>query len=93
MRLGDVAGLEEDTQGAADLGFVGKAAIHPDQLALINAAFTPTPERVAWAERVLAAAATEGHGVFVIDGVMADAMTLRIAKRVLAAAGPNGKPG
>lgn len=86
LRLGDVAELEADARAAAELGFVGKAAIHPDQLPIINAVFTPTPERIAWAERVLAAASSQAQGVFVIDGVMADAMTVRIAERVLAAA-------
>ena len=91
LRIGDLAGLEEDARAAADLGFVGKAAIHPEQIPIINAVFTPTPERIAWAERVLAEAESHTEGVFVIDGVMADAMTIRIAKRVLAAA-PSSEP-
>ncbi|MBI4212745.1 MAG: CoA ester lyase [Chloroflexi bacterium] len=91
LRLGDLAGLEDDAREAAELGFVGKAAIHPEQLPIINAVFTPPPEQIAWAERVLAASSSPAQGVFVIDGVMADAMTVRIAERVLAAARvPNG---
>lgn len=85
LRLGDLEGLEADALAAAELGFVGKAAIHPEQIPIINRVFTPAPERVAWAERVLAAA-REGRGVFLIDGVMADAMSVRTAERVLAAA-------
>ncbi|MGQ0549786.1 MAG: HpcH/HpaI aldolase/citrate lyase family protein [Armatimonadota bacterium] len=86
FRLGDLAGLEADAVSAAELGFVGKAAIHPEQLPVLNRVFAPPPERVAWAERVMATAEQAGTGVFVVDGEMADAMTVRIARRVLAAA-------
>lgn len=87
LQLGDLAGLEADALAAWELGFTGKAAIHPEQLPIISRVFTPTPERVAWAERVLAAATQESRGAFVVDGAMADAMTIRTARRVLAAAG------
>ncbi len=87
FRLGDLSGLEHDAADAAELGYAGKAAIHPEQIAVINRVFTPAAERVAWAKRVLAHAEETGAGAFVVDGEMADAMTLRIARRVLAAAG------
>lgn len=86
FRLGDLLGLEGDAAAAAELGFAGKAAIHPEQIPIINRIFTPPPDRVAWAERVLATAEQTGAGAFVVDGEMADAMTLRIARRVLATA-------
>ncbi len=86
FRLGDLAGLEADAVAAAELGYAGKAAIHPEQLPVITRVFTPPPDRVEWAVRVLAAADRTGAGAFVVDGEMADAMTLRIARRVLAAA-------
>jgi citrate lyase beta subunit len=86
FRLGDVAGLERDTTDAADLGFAGKAAIHPDQISVINRVFTPPSDRVAWARRVMVAAENTAAGAFVVDGEMADAMTLRLARRVLTAA-------
>lgn len=86
FRLGDLTGLEADAVEAADLGFAGKAAIHPEQLPVLNRVFAPSPERVAWAERVMATAEGTGVGVFVVDGEMADAMTVRIAQRVLSAA-------
>lgn len=94
VRLGDLAGLEADAQAAAELGFAGKAAIHPEQIAVLNRVFTPSPERVAWAERVVATAERASRGAFVVDGEMADAMTVRLARRVLAAAralGPLGR--
>jgi citrate lyase beta subunit len=87
FRLRDLGGLERDAAAAADLGYAGKAAIHPEQVAVINRVFTPAAERVAWARRVLAHAEETGAGAFVVDGEMADAMTLKIARRVLAAAG------
>lgn len=86
FRLGDLAGLEADAVAAGELGFAGKAAIHPEQLPVLNRVFAPPPQRVAWAERVLATAERANTGVFVVDGEMADAMTVRIAQRVLAVA-------
>jgi citrate lyase beta subunit len=87
MEIGDLAALEDDARAAADLGFAGKAAVHPTQLDVINRVFAPEPERVAWAERVLAAADQAAWGAFLLDGEVVDAMTLRLAERVLAAAG------
>ncbi len=68
----DEAGLREATEFALQLGFDGKLAIHPAQVPVINDAFTPAPERVEWAERVLEArdrAESEGRAVFSVDGV------------------------
>lgn len=87
FQLDDPDGMEADARAAADLGFAGKAAIHPGQLPVINRIFTPSADRVTWARRVLAVAGQEATGVWVVDGEMADAMTVRVARRVLAAAG------
>ena len=83
----DTEGLREETEFAIQLGFDGKLAIHPAQVAPINEAFTPDPERVEWAERVLEAkqeADAEGRGVFRVDGEMVDAPLVAQAERVLA---------
>ncbi|WP_115863410.1 HpcH/HpaI aldolase/citrate lyase family protein [Halorussus litoreus] len=91
----DVEGVREETEFAIKLGYDGKMAIHPAQVDPINGAFTPDPERVEWAERVLAAKAeadAEGRGVFRVDGEMVDAPLISQAERVLAyaeAAGEN----
>ena len=53
--LDDLEGLEAEAGQARRLGFTGKAAIHPDQLATINQAFSPTPDEVAYAVRVISA--------------------------------------
>jgi len=83
----DVDGLRDATEFAVELGYDGKLAIHPAQVDPINEAFTPAPERVEWAERVLDAkreADAEGRGVFRVDGEMIDAPLVAQAERVLA---------
>ena len=82
----DTEGLAEETRFAAGLGFDGKMAIHPAQVDPINDAYTPDPEDVEWAERVLAAKAAAdeaGRGVFRVDGEMIDAPLVAQAERVL----------
>ncbi|WP_247009010.1 HpcH/HpaI aldolase/citrate lyase family protein [Halorientalis litorea] len=82
----DTEGLAADATTARRLGFDGKVAIHPDQIPVINDAFTPPAERVEWAERVLEAseaAAAEGRGVVRVDGEMVDAPVVARAERVL----------
>ena len=68
-------------------GFTAKMAIHPDQVAVINEAFTPTSEAVARAAAVVAAFEEAGNpGVVGIDGKMYDRPHLRLAQRLLARA-------
>jgi citrate lyase subunit beta/citryl-CoA lyase len=85
----DDEALRHDTATTVRLGYDGKLAIHPRQVAIINEAFTPDPDRVAWARRVLAArddAEAAGRGVFSVDGEMIDAPLVAQAERVLARA-------
>jgi len=83
----DLAGLESECRAAARDGFTGKMAIHPDQVAVINRAFTPSAEAIAEAEAVIAAfAAAGGAGVVGIDGKMYDIPHLRRAEKLLARA-------
>jgi citrate lyase subunit beta/citryl-CoA lyase len=89
----DEAGLREDTEFGLQLGYDGKMAIHPAQVPVINDAFTPAPERVEWAERVLEArdeAEAEGRAVFSVDGEMIDAPLIAQAERVLERADASG---
>ncbi len=82
----DPTGLATETARAARDGFAGKLCIHPDQVAAVNAAFTPSAERVAWARQVQDGfAARPGAGVFALDGKMIDRPHLRLAERILAA--------
>ncbi len=81
----DPAGLAREAGEAAADGFAGKLCIHPDQIAPVNAAFSPSPERIAWARRVRAGfAANPGAGVFALDGKMIDRPHLKLAERILA---------
>ena len=78
----DTEGLAVDTERAREWGFDGKMAIHPTQVPVINDAFTPDPERVEWAERVVAAS-QDNEGVFAVDGEMIDAPLIAQAETVL----------
>jgi citrate lyase subunit beta/citryl-CoA lyase len=76
--------LAEETGVAVQLGYDGKMAIHPAQVDVINEAFTPDPETVEWAERVLEAReAADGPGVFRVDEEMIDAPLVARAERVM----------
>ncbi|OIB57240.1 HpcH/HpaI aldolase/citrate lyase family protein [Natrialba sp. SSL1] len=83
--FGDEDGLIEETEFAIQLGYDGKLAIHPAQVAPINEAFTPTAEELEWATAVLEAkreADAEGRGVFEVDGEMIDAPLIAQAERI-----------
>jgi citrate lyase subunit beta/citryl-CoA lyase len=85
---GDPAGLRREAEAAAADGFAGKILIHPAQIDTVNAAFTPSPGHVRWAERVNAAfIANPAAGVFALDGKMIDRPHWKLAQRILAAAG------
>jgi citrate lyase subunit beta / citryl-CoA lyase len=74
------------TRGRRD-GFTGMMAIHPTQVPVINAAFTPSAEELAHARRVIALfAANPGAGALQLDGKMVDAPHLKAAQRLLALA-------
>ncbi len=88
MDIRDAEGLTRSVALARDLGFAGKSAIHPAQVAAINAAFSPTAEQIAWAERVLAlipGGDERGLGAVLLDGQLIEAPHLARAKRILAA--------
>lgn len=82
----DAQRLAADVQRAQRLGLTGKLCIHPAQVAGVHQAFAPTPERLAWAQRVSDAVAAAAGGVVQVDGRMVDAPVLLLARRVLAAA-------
>lgn len=87
--------LAREADAARRLGFSGKLAIHPTQIAAINAAFTPTPQAAAQAQRIVAAADRAGGGVCLLDGRMVDAPVVAAARRTLARvhARPSGENG
>ena len=86
----DLVALRTSTEGMLRLGFRGRTAIHPAQVACINEAFTPSAEQVAHARALISsfdAAASAGIGVITgPDRKMADAAVLRSARDVMARA-------
>jgi citrate lyase subunit beta/citryl-CoA lyase len=80
----DEAGLRAEAEAARREGFTGKLAIHPAQVPVINAAFTPSPDEVKHAAEVVAAFETNpGAGVLSVGGKMVDRPHLIQARRVL----------
>ena len=90
LDLEDEAGLIEECRLVRDLGFTGKAAIHPRQLAPINAAFTPDAARIAYASKVIAAFEASKDGLVVVDGKLIEIPVVRSARRTLAIAAATG---
>ena len=81
----DPEGLQRASIMACALGCDGKWAIHPDQIATINAVFSPSPEDIERARTVLEAydkAKAEGRGAASVDGRMIDQATVRLAKQL-----------
>ncbi|AEI82422.1 malyl-CoA lyase Mcl (plasmid) [Cupriavidus necator N-1] len=86
----DVRLSESSALKAAAMGYDGKQVIHPLQLDCTNAAFTPTDEEYAAAQRVVAALAEaerEGRGAVQLDGKLVDYANIRMAKKVVEARG------
>lgn len=82
----DPEGYRAAARRAAALGYEGKWAIHPSQIALANAVFTPPPAEVERARRILDAldeAARDGRGAAQLDGRMIDAASARMAQNVV----------
>ena len=83
----DLAGLEAQCRDAVRDGFTAKLCIHPDQASIVNRIFTPSPEAIARAERIVQAFAEAGDaGVIGLDGEMLDVPHLKAAKALLARA-------
>jgi citrate lyase subunit beta/citryl-CoA lyase len=81
----DADGLDRMARRARRAGFRGMLAIHPDQVPVINAAFSPTAEELAHAQRVVAAFdASPGAGTVGLDGAMLDMPHLKRAQALLA---------
>jgi len=82
----DPEGYRAAARRAAALGYEGKWAIHPSQIALANEVFTPPPAEVERARRILSAlqqAAREGRGAAQLEGRMIDAASARMAQNIV----------
>ncbi len=86
----DEAGLIEELQRVAAMGFTGKASYHAGQIPHIHAAFTPSAEEVEEARRILQAAAADTVGNTRLDGRMVNAAIVKRARRLLATAERRG---
>lgn len=90
----DRQGLARLAIQGARLGYSGMQIVHPDQIEPVLAAFTPSAEEAAWAQRVVDAYEqhdAEGRGAFALDGKMIDMPLVKAARRVLARSGTASK--
>lgn len=84
--ISDEEGLRRDTQEIKELGFDGRAAIHPAQIEIIHECFTPTEKEMQYAANVLYAAKIarhEGSGVAVVKGKMIDKPIIERAEKLI----------
>jgi citrate lyase subunit beta / citryl-CoA lyase len=87
LDLSDAAGFEAACRQGRDLGFDGKTLIHPSQLESANRAFSPSPEELSVARKVVEAhaeAVAAGKGVTVVDGRLVESLHVAEAERLLA---------
>ncbi len=81
----DLDGLERDCRRSRRDGFLGRMAIHPDQVATINRCYAPSESEIAHARRIVDAfAANPGVGTIGVDGKMVDIPHLKAAQKTLA---------
>jgi citrate lyase subunit beta / citryl-CoA lyase len=89
MDFRNLDALRVECELARRLGYVGKVAIHPGQVAVINDVFTPAPEVVEYQRKVLAAfeeAEAQGSASIGVDGKMVDYAVARVARVIIARA-------
>jgi citrate lyase beta subunit len=88
----DPDGLAASAAKGAQLGYSGMQIIHPNQIEIVQRAFTPTPEELTAAHRIVdayEASLAEGKGVFALDGKMIDMPMVKAARRLLSRAQTN----
>lgn len=90
----DSEGLRLEAEQAAGFGFSGKQVIHPDQVAVVQEAFTPSAEQIDYAKKIVEtfeSSQREGRGAYSLDGKMIDMPLLKNAQKVLDRAQAAGK--
>ena len=83
LEFKDPARVRSHAQAARNLGFSGKLAIHPAQVAVINEVFSPSVAEVEWARRIADAFSAAGAGVVDLDGTMVDEAIVKQARQIL----------
>lgn len=94
MDLKNPVELRVESMQGAQMGYTGKQVIHPNQVSIVQEAFTPNDEAIAQAKRVVEAADEHqqtGVGAFTLDGKMVDAPVVKAAQWVLERARAAGK--
>lgn len=82
----DIEGLVADAKAVRQMGFQGKLAIHPGQIEPLNEVFTPTPEEISWAQKIVKVFDEEeakGQAVFQVDGKMIEYPIANRARRII----------
>ena len=90
----DVVNLKIDALQGAQMGFTGKQIIHPNQVAPVQEAFSPSDKEIDYAERLLGAfeiAEAEGAGVIDFEGKMIDMPLIKSARQIIERAKAAGK--
>ena len=82
LDLDDLEGMKAQAQLAKELGFSGKGAVHPKQISALNEVFTPSPEEVAKAQKILAAFEAANTGSVVVDGKLIEKPVVREMQRI-----------
>jgi citrate lyase subunit beta / citryl-CoA lyase len=88
--IDDPARIEAEAALGRQFGFTGKLCIHPKQIASVRQAFEITAEELAWAKRIVNAAAATNGGAILVDGSMVDAPVLRRAELTILRATNSG---
>ncbi len=87
LAVDDEPALSRECEEACELGFSGKALIHPRQIAVAHRVFQPGPQQVAWARRVMEAAehaARQGTAAVLLDGRLVDRPVVERARQTVA---------
>ncbi len=82
----NLEGMQDEARKVKQLGFTGKAAVHPKQIEPINEIFSPSAEEIARAKRIIAAFDEQGTGLVVVDNKLIEKPVLRSMYRLLAIA-------
>jgi citrate lyase subunit beta/citryl-CoA lyase len=86
--------LEVDARRAKGLGFGGKLCIHPNQLEVVHRVFSPSPDEVEQARKIVKAfddASAAGQAALQVDGIFVDPPVVERAKRIMALAAAQGQ--
>ena len=84
LDLEDTTGMRVEAQQARELGFAGKGAVHPKQIAALNEVFTPSEDQIDRARRIIDEFEAADTGLVVIDGKLIEKPVLREMYRIVA---------